>query len=88
MTEQPDRDPECERCGEPYHVRPGCEPTRYCDPCAHIAVEELIDSLALALATLKANHRWHLDNDATCYMDSSLEERNIAAISKASEALP
>src|SRR5690349_10138284 len=36
----------CRRCGNPYALRPGDEPTPYCDPCAHARVEELEQRLA------------------------------------------
>ncbi len=36
-----DRDtPSCNRCGDTYELRPGCEPTPQCDSCAHIALAE------------------------------------------------
>lgn len=31
---------ECEKCGEEYAVREGCDPTKYCDDCAHTVSEE------------------------------------------------
>ena len=31
----------CARCGEPYALRAGDDPTPHCDPCAHARVEEL-----------------------------------------------
>lgn len=37
----PDDPPTCERCGEEYTLEYGCEPTRYCNECAHEVVAEL-----------------------------------------------
>lgn len=31
----------CARCHNVYELRDGCEPTKYCDPCAHERVAEL-----------------------------------------------
>lgn len=31
---------DCKRCHEPMMLRDGCEPTPYCDNCAHALVEE------------------------------------------------
>lgn len=39
----------CERCGDSYSLRDGCEPTPFCDVCAH----EVIDTLRAALAEAK-----------------------------------
>jgi len=44
------REPECELCGSPYALRDGCEPTPYCDACAHVAVERLTRELAAVKA--------------------------------------
>ena len=32
-------DQECEKCGRVYAVREGCDPTRFCDDCAHDIAE-------------------------------------------------
>ena len=32
-------DHECEECGRVYAVREGCDPTRFCDNCAHDIAE-------------------------------------------------
>lgn len=34
-------DAECKRCRQDYSVRDGCDPTKYCDDCAHEVVEKL-----------------------------------------------
>lgn len=34
-------EPECKKCGRPYMLTHGDEPTPYCDACAHVRVEEL-----------------------------------------------
>lgn len=36
MTEQA----ECGRCHDDYEVRGGCDPSEFCDSCAHIIIEE------------------------------------------------
>jgi hypothetical protein len=40
-----DDTPSCNRCGDVYELRPGCEPTPECDSCAHIALAELRQKL-------------------------------------------
>jgi len=36
-------DADCEKCGRPYEVRDNCEPTPFCDDCAHVEIERLRD---------------------------------------------
>jgi hypothetical protein len=31
---------ECDRCHDDYEVRDGCEPSEFCDSCAHIVIDE------------------------------------------------
>lgn len=40
-------DPTCLRCEEQYSVRDGCDPTTFCDRCAHDIAES---ALAFAIA--------------------------------------
>jgi hypothetical protein len=40
--DEEERDPtECVRCGNHYSLRDGCDPGKYCDPCAQERVIEL-----------------------------------------------
>lgn len=34
-------DTDCEKCGRPYTLRENCEPTPFCDLCAHGEVDRL-----------------------------------------------
>jgi len=53
-TPRTDPDPEndsetcCKCCGDEYALRDGCEPTKYCDLCAHKMVDCLESELAEA----------------------------------------
>lgn len=39
-------DAECQKCGSYYAVRENCEPTPFCDECAHSEVERLACKIA------------------------------------------
>ncbi len=47
QTHLDDPDPEndsetcCKSCGDEYALREGCDPTKYCDQCAHKIVERV-----------------------------------------------
>lgn len=47
LGEAPDNEPEdsfghhCEKCGDSYTLRDGCEPTTFCDTCAQSIVARL-----------------------------------------------
>lgn len=42
----------CKRCNKTYSLREGCEPTKYCDICAHAALEEAEKQIASLIARL------------------------------------
>lgn len=37
----------CANCHEDYSLRDGCDPTRYCDACAHTLLEQMEHALGL-----------------------------------------
>lgn len=37
--------PTCNRCGDTYALRDGCDPTPECDSCAHSALAELREAV-------------------------------------------
>lgn len=41
--------PWCSKCGNYYELRDGCEPTKYCDQCAH----DVLDSVSAELEAAK-----------------------------------
>lgn len=47
-------EPTCAMCGEEYCLRDGCEPTKYCDICAHIAAEAAERELSEARDRIEA----------------------------------
>lgn len=46
----------CGTCGESYALREGQDPTRYCDACAHQAVEDLL--VEVKLVRLQRETAW------------------------------
>ena len=46
-------DPICQRCKQEYCLRSDCEPTSYCDGCAHVVVAELGQEIVRLRAALK-----------------------------------
>lgn len=76
-------DAECQKCGDGYAVRENCEPTPFCDECAHGEVErlsELVERLGNALR--EQNNRWGLYGKESQQALEAFEEL------KASAALP
>lgn len=65
--------PSCQRCGDTYELRPGCEPTPECDSCAHIALAELREHNAKLRDLLADVLHGSRDQKLTDYEGPSLE---------------
>ena len=70
-------DSTCQRCDRTMRLRENCEPTPFCDECAHLEVERLQRELADENARM--NHYRHKWQDA---------EREIQKLKDALAAMP
>jgi hypothetical protein len=41
QSREPNEPPTCKMCGDEYSLNDGCEPTRYCHPCAQELAEDM-----------------------------------------------
>jgi hypothetical protein len=83
QTTNKNMDAECLKCGSYYAVRENCEPTPFCDECAHDEVERLsamVDRLGNALR--EQNERWGLCGNERRQALKAFEELNCAVDGK------
>jgi uncharacterized Zn ribbon protein len=67
MPDEPDHDGHiCERCESEYSLRDGQDPTRYCDECAQVVVEEQaaqIERLRTAISQYADEANWEFHQE-------------------------
>lgn len=65
-------DPTCKRCGNEYRLREGCEPSEFCDPCAHIVADSAFQLTQLPNVENRCG-AWRDVNDAVAHLCKSVK---------------